>query len=65
MEDTIADTYDVARQLMKLRSENGDASVCIPKLESELAIQREEVKEKMAIEVKLLNELCEMMEACL
>ena len=63
--NTIADTYDVARQLMKLRSENGDASACIPKLESELAIQREEVKEKMAIEVKLLNELCEMMEACL
>ena len=62
---SIADVYDVNRDIVALA--NGEArnvlAICA-KLDAELTKQREELREKLGREEKLIRELAQMMRAC-
>lgn len=63
---TIADMYDIGRDLQKLRDGGTtDCSEVISKLERELAVQRSELKTNIAAEISIVEELIDMMKACI
>ena len=63
---TIADMYDIGRDLQKLRDGGSDnCNDVIAKLERELAVQKTELKTKIADEIAILEELIDMMKACI
>ncbi|MDY3052057.1 MAG: M28 family peptidase [Ndongobacter sp.] len=60
---SIADTYDVGRQLQDILKSGGDAAACIPKLELELRLQREELAKTVSRECTIVRQLIDMMNA--
>ena len=63
---TIADMYDIGRDLQKLRDGGSDnCNDVIAKLERELAVQRSELKTNIAAEISIVEELIDMMKACI
>ncbi|MBR0152563.1 MAG: M28 family peptidase [Lachnospiraceae bacterium] len=62
---SIADVYDVNRDIVALANGEGRNVLAIcAKLDAELAKQREELREKLGREEKLIRELAQMMRAC-
>ena len=63
---TIADMWDIGRELQKLRNEGvTNYTQVISKLEKEIEVQKNELKEKFATEIDILEKLICMMEDCI
>ena len=58
--------WDIGRELQKLRNEGAtNYTQVISKLEKEIEVQKNELKEKFATEIDILEKLICMMEDCI